>query len=119
MMHVEWTKLTIYQGADSVLEGTVLDADDNPMDLNTGTPQVEFNMGRDWGDDPLIEKTLASGITGDAQGLITVTVPGSETETLNPAYRYVFTCWVAESGDELDVASRGQITVDGTVRASP
>ena len=118
MAHVEWKKLTIHQGAPDVLEGTVLDAENSPMDLATGTPQVEFNMGRDWNDDPLIEKSLGSGITGDAQGEIVVSLDGSDTETLNPAYRYVFTLWAAEDGDDLDVASRGQITVDGTVRAS-
>lgn len=118
MAHVEWKHLTIYQGAKSVLEGTVFDADGSPMDLETGTPQVQFNMGRDWGDDPLIEKTLSNGITGDADGLIEIEIEGSDSATLNPAYRYVYTLWAAENDDDPEVASRGQITVDGTVRAS-
>lgn len=117
MAHVEFIEETIHQGDHHTIQATVLDANDDPMDLDTGSPTCNFYLGRDWGTDPTLTKTLGSGITGTAAGIATITLSDTDTAGLNHTHRHPWTLWAAPDGGTLRMVARGVLHVQGTVRA--
>ena len=118
MAHVPFTEETIHQGEAHTIETTVLDADDNPIDLTEAGAECNFYLGRDWGTDPDITKTLSDGINGDANGAATISLSAAETAAMNHTHRHPWTLWAKADGGTLGVAARGVLHVEGTVRAS-
>jgi hypothetical protein len=118
MADVPFIEETINQGDNHTITTTVLDAEDNPMDLNTGSPECNFYLGRDWGTDPSITKTLASGISATAQGVATITLSDEDTAALNHTHRYPWTMWAKPDSGTLRMVARGVLHVRGTVRAA-
>ena len=117
MAHVEFTEETIHQGEAHTIETTVLDADGNPIDLTEGGAECTFYVGRDWGTDPDITKTLSDGINGTAGGDATISLTAAETAAMNHTHRHPWTLWAKSASGTLGVAARGVLHVQGTVRA--
>ena len=119
MAKLKWIDLTVYQGDPATIETTAEDADGNPIDFSQTGADAQFNMGRDWTNDPLIEYELGdAAMDGDSTGNITITLSESDTVNLNVAHRYVFTLWTKAENGDLRATAEGQMTIRGTSRRS-